>query len=102
MHTTLLISQPYIHTSKLKCNRNHRCARSSATCAAQRSVSAEVFEKVLACNVRFFQIAVEGQLDGRPPWKRHVVPWDSAGRTVYMTKGLVMVDYGGEVMVDDG
>ncbi len=39
-------------------------------------VTDEVFEKVLACNLRFYQIAIEGDLDGRPPWRRHVVRGD--------------------------
>eukprot|EP00435_Cladocopium_sp_Y103_P069079 s364_g32.t1 len=43
----------------------------------------EVFEKVLACNVRFWQIAVEGHLDGKPPWRRHVALNLALLRTVH-------------------
>ncbi|CAE7353205.1 Dagla [Symbiodinium natans] len=32
----------------------------------------EVFERVVSCNARFWQIAVDGCLDGSPPWRRHV------------------------------
>ncbi|CAE7445536.1 Dagla, partial [Symbiodinium pilosum] len=32
----------------------------------------EVFERVVSCNSRFWQVAVDGCLDGSPPWRRHV------------------------------
>ena len=32
----------------------------------------DVFERVVACNAHFWQVAVDGCLDGSPPWRRHV------------------------------
>ena len=32
----------------------------------------DVFERVVACNAHLWQVAVDGCLDGSPPWRRHV------------------------------
>ncbi|CAJ1443815.1 unnamed protein product, partial [Effrenium voratum] len=32
----------------------------------------EVFERVVACNKHFWEVAVDGVYDGSPPWRRHV------------------------------